>query len=132
MLVAAVCVAAVVAGCGEQASSAKSPAEWEASRPQVPQGPKTTKLVVKDLREGDGETVKLGDYVAVHYVAGVYETGKEIESAWQQGEPLGLHIGNGGVLPGWEKGVPGMRVGGRRELIFPATRAHVADRGAYT
>lgn len=128
MLMIVVCATLAIAACGE--GDRPSPAESSSAtvglgpKPKVPQGPSSRKLIVEDLEEGTGAVVKDGDLVAVHYVAGIYETGEEIESAWVKGEPLGLRLSPGNVLPGWEKGLPGMRVGGRRQLIFPATREH--------
>lgn len=133
MLLIAVCAALALAACGEGegsfSSSTKSSSTESSNapaslgpKPEIPQGPPAQKLIVKDLKEGTGAVVKKGDVVIVHYVAGIYETGEEIESAWVKGEPLGLPLTPDEVVPGWEKGLPGMRVGGRRELIFPATR----------
>ena len=118
--------AGVVAGCGgASASEATYSAEAaKRSKPRVPKGPTAHKLIVKDLKVGTGAVAKKGDLVLVHYVAGVYERGEEIESAWVRGDPFGFTLGSGGALPYWEKGLPGMRVGGRRELIFPTTPAH--------
>lgn len=90
-------------------------------KPRIPTGPKSEKLIVKDLSEGDGVEAKEGDALSVHYVAGIYETGEEIESAWVEGNPLGFTLGSGAWLKGWEEGMPGMRVGGRRMLIMPTT-----------
>lgn len=118
--------AGVAAGCGgASASEATYSAEAsKRSKPQVPKGPTAHKLIVKDLKVGTGAAAKKGDLVLVHYVAGVYERGEEIESAWVRGDPFGFTLGSKGALPYWEKGLPGMRVGGRRELIFPTTPAH--------
>lgn len=117
------CAVVPLAGCGT-GSSAETRSEEAASlgpKPEIPRGPKSKKLIVKDLIEGTGVEAEKGDELAVHYVAGIYETGEEIESAWVEGEPLGFTLGSGGWLDGWEEGMPGMRVGGRRELIIPTT-----------
>jgi peptidylprolyl isomerase len=109
------------ASAGEQDFSAEAA---QRAKPKVPQGPTAHKLIVKDLKVGSGAVAKKGDLVLVHYVAGVYERGEEIESAWVKGDPFGFTLGHKGALPYWEKGVPGMRVGGRRVLIFPTTPKH--------
>jgi peptidylprolyl isomerase len=130
MLTIAVC-AALVVGCGGSESTASSSDALKsaaaAARPKptkLPQGPKAHELIVKDPIKGTGAVVKTGDKVSVHYVAGVYERGEEIESAWHIGDPYGFQLGARTALPYWEKGIPGMRVGGRRVLIFPTTRKH--------
>lgn len=124
LLLAVVCSGLALAGCGSD-SAAETRSEEAADlgpKPEIPQGPKSEKLIVKDLVEGDGVEAEKGDELAVHYVAGIYETGEEIESAWVEGSPLGFSLGSGGWLQGWEEGIPGMRVGGRRVLIIPTTR----------
>lgn len=137
LAIVAVCASVTAAvGCGGSSASGGSSGSTVAAtgspgaepplgpKPAIPKGPPSDELIVKDLKEGTGEVVEPGDLIAVHYVAGIYERGEEIESAWVRNNPLGLQLSPGGVLPGWVKGLPGMRVGGRRELIFPATRAH--------
>jgi peptidylprolyl isomerase len=120
----AICIALVLAACGSDPSTETRGDEAAArAKPAVPKGPSSKSLVVKDLIEGTGTAAEDGDQLAVHYVAGIYETGEEIESAWVRGEPLGFDLGSGSWMKGWEEGMPGMRVGGRRELIFPTTPA---------
>ncbi len=130
MLMAGVCASLLVAGCGGSSSAASeattSAAAEARPKPKVlPQGPKSHKLIVKDLIKGTGAEAKNGDVALVHYVAGIYERGEEIESGWVKGSafevPLGSHRAK---LPYWEKGLVGMRVGGRRALIFPTTPKH--------
>lgn len=134
MLATVVCAALVAAGCG--GSSEPSPRELEARReaveekreaalgakPKIPQGPTSRKLFFKDLRPGTGPPAKQGDTLYVHYVAGVYERGEEIESGWVEGSPFGFPLGGGAMIPGWEVGLRGVRAGARRELVFPTTR----------
>jgi FKBP-type peptidyl-prolyl cis-trans isomerase len=126
MLMIAMCGALVLVGCGGSESTAETQGGEPplGPKPPIPTGPTTKKLIVNDLKEGTGEVVQKGDLVAVHFVGGIYETGDEIESAWVRNHPLGLRITTEGVLPGWAYGLPGARVGGRRELIFPATKKH--------
>lgn len=91
--------------------------------PAVPKGETSASLVVTDLIEGTGPAAEAGRILLVRYVAGIYETGEEIESA---GEPqaVGFMLGSGDWSLGWESGMRGMRVGGRRLLVFPTTPAH--------
>jgi peptidylprolyl isomerase len=86
---------------------------------EVPKGPPPTQLVVKDLKTGDGAEAKSGDQVSVQYVGVLYSDGKQFDSSWDRGQPFSFQLGAGGVIPGWEQGVAGMKVGGRRELIIP-------------
>ncbi len=86
---------------------------------EVPSGPPPQQLQTKDLVTGDGAEAKSGDTVKVQYVGVVYETGKEFDASWDRGQPFSFKLGGGQVIPGWDQGVEGMRVGGRRELIIP-------------
>jgi FKBP-type peptidyl-prolyl cis-trans isomerase len=90
----------------------------------VPTGPAPTKLVTKDLVTGTGQTAKAGDTVTVNYVGVLYQTGKEFDSSWSRNQPFTTALSNGSVIPGWVQGIPGMKVGGRRELIIPASLAY--------
>jgi FKBP-type peptidyl-prolyl cis-trans isomerase len=90
----------------------------------VPTGPAPTKLVTKDLVPGTGQTVKAGQTVTVNYVGVLYKTGKEFDSSWKTGQPATFPLTAGGVIQGWVQGIPGMKVGGRRELIIPASLAY--------
>ncbi len=90
----------------------------------VPKGPAPTKLVTKDLVVGTGPTVKAGQTVTVNYVGVLYKNGKEFDSSWSRNQPATFPLTSGGVIPGWVQGIPGMKVGGRRELIIPASLAY--------
>lgn len=92
----------------------------------IPKGPAPSKLVTKDLVTGTGATAKAGDTVTVNYVGDLYKTGKEFDSSWKNGQPASFPLTNGGVIAGWVQGIPGMKVGGRRELIIPAKLAYGA------
>jgi peptidylprolyl isomerase len=86
---------------------------------EVPKGPPPTNLVVKDLKTGDGAEAKSGDQVSVQYVGVLYDGGKQFDASWDRGQPFAFQLGSGQVIPGWDQGVAGMKVGGRRELIIP-------------
>jgi len=100
-------------------------------KPEVdfPGGEPPTELQVSDIWEGDGAVAKAGDTVSVHYVGVAYSTGEEFDASWNRGEPLEFRLGVGQVIAGWDQGVQGMRVGGRRQLIIPPGLAY-GDRGA--
>jgi peptidylprolyl isomerase len=89
-----------------------------------PKGPAPTKLVTKDLIVGTGPVAKAGDSVTVNYVGVLYHGGKEFDASWKRKEPFPFKLGAGQVIAGWDQGVAGMRVGGRRELIIPASLAY--------
>jgi len=100
-------------------------------KPEIdrPTGNAPTDLEVTDLWEGDGAVAKSGDTVAVHYVGVAWSNGEEFDSSWNRGTPLSFRLGVGQVIAGWDQGVQGMKVGGRRQLVIPAHLAY-GDRGA--
>jgi peptidylprolyl isomerase len=91
-----------------------------------PSGPAPTKLVTKDLIKGTGAEAKAGQTVTVNYVGVLYKGGKEFDASWKRNEPFSFGLGQGQVIPGWDQGVAGMKVGGRRELIIPAALGYGA------
>jgi peptidylprolyl isomerase len=82
-----------------------------------------------DLTVGDGDEARSGQTVSVHYVGVAFSSGKEFDSSWNRREPFDFRLGAGQVIEGWDRGVAGMRVGGRRQLTIPARLAY-GDRGA--
>lgn len=90
----------------------------------VPKGQPPKTLVVKDLIKGSGKAAKSGANVSVNYVGVLYNNGKEFDSSWKTGNPFSFQLGQGSVIKGWDQGVPGMQVGGRRELIIPPNLAY--------
>jgi peptidylprolyl isomerase len=100
-------------------------------KPEVdfPGGEPPADLQITDIKEGDGEVAKAGDRVQVHYVGVAYSTGEEFDSSYDRGDPLEFQLGAGRVIAGWDQGVQGMRVGGRRQLVIPPHLAY-GDRGA--
>jgi peptidylprolyl isomerase len=93
----------------------------------VPKGDPPTKLVTKDIIVGKGAPVKAGDNIAVNYVGVAYSNGKEFDNSYDRGQPFQLQLGGGQVIPGWDQGIVGMKVGGRRELVIPAELAYGAQ-----
>jgi peptidylprolyl isomerase len=83
-------------------------------------------LIVQDVIVGTGAEAKSGDSVTVQYVGVLFANGKEFDSSWKGGEPFTFDLGSGGVIAGWDQGVEGMKVGGRRRLIIPAELAYGA------
>ena len=82
-----------------------------------PQGPAPADLVIRDLIVGDGAEAKPGDTVTVHYAGVEYDSGEEFDSSWNRGESIQFPLR--GLIQGWQDGIPGMKVGGRRELVIP-------------
>jgi FKBP-type peptidyl-prolyl cis-trans isomerase len=89
-----------------------------------PSGPPPEELETKELVKGKGAEAKVGDSVTVNYVGVLYKNGKVFNSSWESGAPASFTISKGSVIEGWVNGIPGMRVGGRRELIIPADEAY--------
>ncbi|MCX4694262.1 FKBP-type peptidyl-prolyl cis-trans isomerase [Streptomyces sp. NBC_01408] len=103
----------------------------ELKKPEIdfPEGPAPTDLVKEDIWLGDGAEAKAGDRVSVHYVGVAFSTGEEFDASWNRGSALQFQLGIGQVIAGWDQGVQGMKVGGRRKLTIPADLAY-GDRGA--
>jgi peptidylprolyl isomerase len=151
--VAALAATALIAGCGSSGSSGSStigvgdestaansavehaPAAAAGTTPTSgplsveptitpPKGPAPKTLVTKEIITGTGAEAKAGESVTVNYVGALYSNGKVFNASWETKEPFTFSLGEGQVIPGWDKGVPGMRVGGRRELIIPSELAY--------
>lgn len=84
-----------------------------------PTGTPPTKLVKKDLVVGHGPAIKPGQLATVQYVGVSWSTGQEFDASWNRGQPFSFPVGQQQVITGWDQGVPGMKVGGRRELVIP-------------
>jgi peptidylprolyl isomerase len=150
ILLAALTIAALISGCGSSGDSStitignestadnalikageakvvKTPTSGPlASEPKVtpPSGPAPAKLESKDLIAGTGAEAKSGDSVTVNYVGVLYKGGKEFDASWKRKEPFTFTLGQKQVIAGWDQGVAGMKVGGRRELIIPSNLAY--------
>jgi peptidylprolyl isomerase len=92
-------------------------------------GPAPDDLLVEDLVVGTGEEAKTGQSAVVHYVGVGVSSGEEFDASWNRGEPFVFSLGEGYVIQGWDRGVVGMKVGGRRRLVIPAHLGY-GDRGA--
>jgi len=138
----ALAVAAALSACGSKApgvQQAPSGGATQASVPTTPTPPpqlqakptvtvpkdcSNKQLVTKDLIPGTGQAASAGQTVTVNYVGVLCQTGKEFDSSWKRNQPFTTALTSGSVIPGWVKGIPGMKVGGRRELIIPASLAY--------
>jgi peptidylprolyl isomerase len=100
-------------------------------KPEVdyPEGAPPKVLEITDIWEGDGKVAGAGDTVEVHYVGVAYSSGEEFDASWNRGEPLRFRLGVGQVIQGWDQGVQGMKVGGRRKLVIPPDLGY-GSRGA--
>jgi peptidylprolyl isomerase len=95
----------------------------------VPAGDPPDELIVEDLHEGAGAEALSGSSVAVHYVGVSWSNGKQFDSSWDRGDHFRFKLGAGQVIAGWDGGVAGMRVGGRRRLTIPPDLGY-GSRGA--
>jgi peptidylprolyl isomerase len=143
LLATAATLAALLAGCGSS-STGNSAIQPAPSAPQgpitvpkaittpktgplskeptiaKPTGPAPKKLVVKDLVKGTGAVLAVGQTATVNYVGATYSNAKVFDASWKRGAPSSFQLTPGQLIAGWVEGLPGMRVGGRRELIIPS------------
>jgi len=100
-------------------------------KPEVdfPGGEPPTELQVTDINVGDGAEAAAGQTAVVHYVGVAFSSGEEFDASWSRGEPFAFPLGGGRVIAGWDQGVVGMKVGGRRRLVIPPHLGY-GDRGA--
>lgn len=92
----------------------------------VPKGVSPENFAIKEIEEGTGPEAKAGDKVTVQYVGVGYDSEEEFDSSWSRNEPFSFNLGAGEVIKGWDQGVDGMKVGGRRELLIPGNLAYGA------
>jgi peptidylprolyl isomerase len=100
-------------------------------KPEIdfPGGEPPADLQITEVTEGDGAEAKAGQTVDVHYVGVAHSSGEEFDASYNRGAPLSFRLGVGQVIAGWDQGVQGMKVGGRRQLVIPPHLAY-GDRGA--
>src|SRR6201991_1232807 len=96
---------------------------------EVPDGPPSYQLEVEDLAVGDGDEAVAGKIVDVHYVGVSWQNGKQFDASWDRGDTFKFGLGKGQVIQGWDEGVAGMKVGGRRRITIPPDKGY-AQRGA--
>ncbi len=95
----------------------------------IPAADPPTDLVIEDLTEGDGAEAAAGHNVIVHYVGVAWSDGQQFDASWDRGESFDFRLGAGQVIAGWDEGVQGMKVGGRRRLTIPPDKGY-GSRGA--
>ncbi|HUR77636.1 MAG TPA: FKBP-type peptidyl-prolyl cis-trans isomerase [Acidimicrobiales bacterium] len=95
----------------------------------IPEAPPPAELLIEDITVGEGEEAKPGDDVCVHYVGVAYANGRQFDASWDRDETFEFKLGAGQVISGWDRGVTGMKVGGRRRLTIPPDLAY-GSRGA--
>ena len=127
-----VAVAVILIGRSGGSSSSSDTAKADITVPngptvKLPTGPAPTQIVVKDLKTGTGAAAKSGDQVSVQYIGVLYDNGSKFDSSYDHGQPFPFKLGGGQVIPGWDQGVAGMKVGGLRELIIPPNLAYGAQ-----
>jgi len=101
------------------------------TKPEIdhPGGEPPTELDIVDEIVGEGDEATAGSAVSAHYVGVAFSNGEEFDASWNRGKPLQFRLGVGQVISGWDRGIAGMRVGGRRRLTIPPHLAY-GDRGA--
>jgi peptidylprolyl isomerase len=120
------CPSGTPAPCAIAATTPKSGPLSKEPKVTPPSGAAPTKLVTKDLITGTGPEAAAGQSVTVNYVGVLFHGGSEFDASWKRSEPFTFTLGRGQVIPGWDQGVAGMKVGGRRELIIPPAIAYGA------
>ena len=95
-----------------------------ASKPEIdaPTGPAPSALEITDIMVGDGAEAKASSTVKVHYLGVDYESGDEFDSSWSRGQSIDFPLRQ--LIAGWQQGIPGMKVGGRRQLVCPPALAY--------
>ena len=96
---------------------------------EIPDQPPSYQLEVEDITVGDGDEATSGSVVEVHYVGVSWQTGRQFDASWDRGDTFKFTLGRGHVIKGWDQGVAGMRVGGRRRITIPPDLAY-GQRGA--
>ncbi len=96
---------------------------------EPPLGPAPTALLVEDMIIGHGVEAETGSVVEVHYLGVDFETGEEFDSSWSRGETINFPLAS--LIRGWQEGIPGMKVGGRRSLTCPPEWAYGLEGGGH-
>src|SRR5215210_3404124 len=137
---------ALLAGCGDEDEQSTAPPSTQPSETQTqttaaadikdtslkpviekPTGPVPRKLRREDIVKGKGAAAKPGDELTVQYVGVTFSTGEQFDASWDSGKPFSFQLGAGQVIPGWDRGLRGMKQGGRRRLVVPPGQAYGAQ-----
>jgi peptidylprolyl isomerase len=102
----------------------EAPAGGEKPKVTIPDGAPPKELQKKDLKKGSGATATAGKQISVNYVGVSYSNGREFDNSYDRGTPFDFQLGAGMVIPGWDQGLEGMKVGGRRQLVIPPDLAY--------
>jgi peptidylprolyl isomerase len=94
---------------------------------EKPSGSPPRRLEREDIVKGKGRRATPGDRITVQYVGVSFSTGDEFDASWDSGQPFSFFLGAGEVIPGWDRGIVGMREGGRRKLTIPPEQAYGAE-----
>ena len=104
-----------------------APASPDAEKPHVYVPPGETppaELVIEDIEVGDGAEATPGQTVEVHYVGVAWSTRKQFDASWDRNDTFSFRLGGGQVIKGWDEGVAGMKIGGRRRLVIPPAKGY--------
>ncbi|WP_449280468.1 FKBP-type peptidyl-prolyl cis-trans isomerase [Leucobacter sp.] len=103
--------------------------ETSKTKPEIefPEGPAPSELQIVDIVEGNGEEALASSTVDVHYLGVEYDSGEEFDSSWSRGESINFPLRS--LIQGWQAGIPGMKVGGRRKLVVPPAQAYGTSGG---
>ena len=127
LVTVAVVIALGPSACGKDSKGDGENAAGKKPAVSVPSGSAPTTLQKTDLIVGKGAEAVAGKNVTVQYVGVSFATKKQFDASWDRGQPFSFVLGQGNVIQGWDEGVPGMKVGGRRELVIPADLAYGAQ-----
>lgn len=110
-------------------SAQREALEDTSTKPVIPKpsGTPPRRLVKQDIVKGKGRPAQTGDTLTVHYVGVSFSTGNEFDASWDTGQAIPVRLGAGDVIPGWDKGLVGMRKGGRRMLTIPPELAYGSE-----
>jgi len=110
----------------DEAAETGSTDEINGGKPvvEIPEGDAPTELETIDLIDGDGEAAEAGDFLVMHYVGVLHDGGEQFDASWDRGSTFSFTLGQGNVIQGWDDGIEGMMVGGRRLLNIPPDQAY--------
>lgn len=116
--------------CESKAQHNRGMTDSALTKPEVefPEGPAPSEITIEDIVVGTGDEAAASSKVKVHYLGVEYDSGEEFDSSWSRGESIDFPLS--GLIKGWQVGIPGMKVGGRRKLVIPPADAY-GERGMH-